>query len=442
MIRAALWRPRSTSRPRRSLVVVDTSYPSWTIGDWGTWEAVTCRDLDGYFDEVLTVNPIATAAPGGQTPGASFPQTTRISQAHTFVDGTDRYDWRGSSRYMPRALQFFIAQSQLLVQTVQWGRHNGAVAVRAGDVLYAGLFGLATARILGVPLVVRVGGNNARMRRELGRALMSRLFRVPAIEELVELLVLRNASAVLAANSDYLEFAVQSGADRTRCHVIRYGNLIDRDHFVAPSARLNPQSYLDEYGISGGVSIIMYVGRLEEAKRVDDVVQVCRRLRDDGHEFTCLLIGEGSEERQLREELGRFDLNDRVLLCGSRTQEWLASVLPRASVVVSPLTGRALTEAALAGAPVVAYDVDWQSEIIEHGVTGLLAPFGDVEALTAGAEYLLANPESAAKLGWALRQRALAMMDPMMLNSLEIGVYQGLKSDPAPKWPKNRSVAR
>lgn len=442
MIRVALWRPRSTSGQCRSLVVVDTSYPSWTIRDWGTWEAVTCRDLDGYFDEVLTVNPIATAAPGGPTPGASSPKATRISQTHTFVDGTDRHDWRGSLRYMPGALQFVVAQSRLLAQTVQWGRHHGAVAVRAGDVLYAGLFGLATARIIGVPLVVRVGGNNARLRLELGRALMPRLFRVPALEELVEKLVLRNASAILAANSDYLEFAVQSGADRTRCHVIRYGNLIDRHHFVTPSARLNPQPYLDECGVSGGVPIIMYVGRLEEAKRVEDVVEVCRRLRDDGHEFTCLLIGEGSQERQLQDELERCDLNDRVLLCGSRTQEWLASVLPRVSVVLSPLTGRALTEAALAGAPVVAYDVDWQSEIIEHGVTGLLAPFGDVKALTARAEYLLANPESAAKLGAALRQRALLMMDPMMLNSLEINVYEDLKSDLAPKWSRNSSVER
>ena len=40
-------------------------------------------------------------------------------------------------------------------------------------------------------------------------------------------------------------------------------------------------------------------------------------------------------------------------------------------------TGRALAEASFAGLPVVGYDIDWHSEIIEDGINGYLLRSGD-----------------------------------------------------------------
>ena len=50
-----------------------------------------------------------------------------------------------------------------------------------------------------------------------------------------------------------------------------------------------------------------------------------------------------------------FDLvGHRVVFGGNRDQAWLWRVMPHVAAVISPLTGRALAEAALAGVPLIA----------------------------------------------------------------------------------------
>jgi len=48
--------------------------------------------------------------------------------------------------------------------------------------------------------------------------------------------------------------------------------------------------------------------------------------------------------------------------------------------------------------PVVAYDIPGVDQLITHGVTGLLAPLGDKEALEACCRKVLDNPEIAKEL--------------------------------------------
>jgi glycosyltransferase involved in cell wall biosynthesis len=108
---------------------------------------------------------------------------------------------------------------------------------------------------------------------------------------------------------------------------------------------------------------------------------------------------------------------------GSVDQGQLALLYPEAAAVISPHTGRALAEAALGGAPVVAYDVDWQSEVIETGKTGFLIDHGNIEEMSEAAYSLLTDPARAKKLGSALRQRVLEMLDPEQLNEHERQEY-------------------
>jgi len=82
-----------------------------------------------------------------------------------------------------------------------------------------------------------------------------------------------------------------------------------------------------------------------------------------------------------------------------------------------------LSEAALGAAPIVAYDVDWQGEIVETGITGVLVPHGDLERLAMGAAKLLADPDHAKQLGRNIRERALAMLDQEALDQHEREQY-------------------
>ncbi len=59
------------------------------------------------------------------------------------------------------------------------------------------------------------------------------------------------------------------------------------------------------------------------------------------------------------------------------------------------------------GKPVVAGDSAGPTEIITHGVNGLLTPFGDAEALAAAVLRYLEDSEFAQRMGQAARERAL-----------------------------------
>jgi len=95
-------------------------------------------------------------------------------------------------------------------------------------------------------------------------------------------------------------------------------------------------------------------------------------------------------------------------------------------LVLSPHMGRGLTEACLAGAPIVAYDYDWQGEIILSGKTGELVTDGDWTEMALRAAVLLDNPEKARQLGNNARSLALEMMSPEKLKSFEISSYDSL----------------
>jgi glycosyltransferase involved in cell wall biosynthesis len=95
--------------------------------------------------------------------------------------------------------------------------------------------------------------------------------------------------------------------------------------------------------------------------------------------------------------------------------------------VISPSTGRALSEAALASVPVVAYDIDWQGELIKNEETGLLVPYMDLEEFSSATDRFLKDNAFAEKMAHNLREKAMEMLDPVKLNNHEISQYEALK---------------
>jgi glycosyltransferase involved in cell wall biosynthesis len=168
---------------------------------------------------------------------------------------------------------------------------------------------------------------------------------------------------------------------------------------------------------------LLYVGRLEPVKHPDDVLKVFSELRRRGHKLHLLMVGDGQMRNKLTNFANELGLSNCVIFCGNQNQSFLASIFPLAAVVLSPHTGRALSEAALAGAKIVAYDIDWQGEMIESGVTGELVQHKDWMQMANAAEKILKNPTYAKTIGNAVRARAKVMMDPDLLDEHERMTY-------------------
>ena len=96
-----------------------------------------------------------------------------------------------------------------------------------------------------------------------------------------------------------------------------------------------------------------------------------------------MLVGDGPEFSRTQALVGELGLADRVRFVG--VVDEVASLLSAADLLLLPSEtesfGLVALEAMASGVPVVASRVGGLPEVVEHGVTGYLAPVGDVEAM-------------------------------------------------------------
>ena len=128
------------------------------------------------------------------------------------------------------------------------------------------------------------------------------------------------------------------------------------------------------------------VGRLVPEKGFDVLVRALAGLP----EADLVLMGDGPERAGL-EDLGReLGVLDRMTFTGWVEPPWVAQRRCDVLAVPSRVEGFGLVavEALLAGIPVVASRVGGLTEVVEDGVTGLLVPSDDPEALAGALRQL------------------------------------------------------
>ena len=202
----------------------------------------------------------------------------------------------------------------------------------------------------------------------------------------------------------------------------RDGNLIHPAHFQPPGQRPSAEAMIAELGLQRSPFSIT-ISRLEYLKKPDDVLQVIAEVRKRGLLLKGIMIGDGRMADELKRLSIELGIQDGIVFAGNRSQEWIASILPHALVVIGPSMGRALTEAALACVPIVVYDSDWHSELIQTGKTGELVTYGDWSAMTDSVVKFLNDPAYAKLMGQNVRKAAMEMMDPVKLNEHERSEY-------------------
>lgn len=407
----------------RKLLVLDTSYSLEDIIKRGILKSVTCRDLDGYFEHVWSVHPFATIVTSKDwSPTYGIPVTHEIAPKHTFIEGKiGRYAWL--EKIFP--LNFLIGQIGLIISLRKLIKKEKISIIRVGDMLYLGLMGWFLSKLCGVPFVVRVGGNHDKVFETTGKPMQKKLFFNRNIEKKVERFVFKRADLVAGANQDNLNFALNNGATKEYSTIFRYGNLLDTLHFIPAEQRQEGESLLAAIGVKKD-AFLLYIGRLEKVKHPDHVLDVLAAVRKNGHNVKALLVGDGAMLEELKAKAIALDVEQYVVFAGNQKQEWLSRIIPLSTVVMSPHTGRALSEAALGGVSVVAYDIDWQAEIIENDVTGLIVPHPNLEMFIEATEHMLTDRIFAKKMAQGLKQRALEMLDPQKLDQHEINEYNKL----------------
>ena len=403
------------SRPR--LLVLDAAYSLATIRDRELEQSVVARDLDGWFDHVWSVHPLVGADPADQHDDVGPIRTIAFAPGHTVVEGhLGRF--RALRRVSP--LNFALAQSNLVWRLSTLIRRERINVIRVGDPYYLGLIGLVLSRLHRIPLAIRINGNYDAIHASVGRLAYPRIFRRRSVEKRIDRFVLPRASLVVAPNDDNLDFALANGARPEAADVFPYGNLIHPIHFEDPGQRPSIRADL----CVGTRPMVVYITRLEPVKRPADLLTVAVALRDAGLDAAVVLVGDGSMRTELEARSAVLGVTDQVVFAGSRGQRWIASCLAEAAVVAAPHNGRSLVESALAGRPIVAYDIDWHRELIDDGQNGVLVADGDAHAMAGAVIDLLRDRDRADVLGRAGRETALQRMSPRTLAAHERAAYE------------------
>lgn len=151
---------------------------------------------------------------------------------------------------------------------------------------------------------------------------------------------------------------------------------------------------------------ILWGGRLLDWKHPDDALKVAKKLREDGFSFSMEIVGIGPMERQLREMISAWELEDCVCLSGALSPEQVRERMEGAGIFLFTSDkqegwGAVVNEAMNSGCAVVAsHAAGAVPYLINHGQNGLLYPSGDMQVLYEQVKMLLESPQEQMVLGW------------------------------------------
>jgi glycosyltransferase involved in cell wall biosynthesis len=158
---------------------------------------------------------------------------------------------------------------------------------------------------------------------------------------------------------------------------------------------------------------VVYAGRLSDEKGVDLLVEAAR-IRSG---FTVDIAGEGPARPALERLAARHGVADRIRFHGRLEKTALQRIFHDAAVLAAPsrwYENAPLTvlEGFASALPAVATDLGGLPELIEPGVDGLVVPPNDADALADAISSLVDDPERAAEMGRAGREKALGTYAP------------------------------
>ena len=253
---------------------------------------------------------------------------------------------------------------------------------------YANVFAIPAARLAGVPAIVAsirdTGDHLSRMKRRVQKH------------------VCKLADCVLVNADAVRQSLLETGYEDEKIAIIRNGISMSAFHKRGSSTRLH-----EELAVPPEAPLVAVLSRLRQLKGIEYFLQAAALVSPRFRQARFLLVGDGPYRNELEQYAARLGLGRRVIFTGFRLDipeilsEITVSVLPTLSEGLS----NSLLESMAAGAAVVATRVGGNPELIDDGITGLLIPPRDHQALAGVLSLLLGNPELAEKLGAAGRQR-------------------------------------
>lgn len=270
------------------------------------------------------------------------------------------------------------------------------------------------------PLIVRLHGSDYIFHKYTGRRIRAGL----RWSHYLERLIYRNAVAI-SSPSQYQASEIASDLGWSSKQVKVIPNSIAMEilqqalqHPIAENAKI--------------LSTILYVGRLAPVKGVEILVEAVKQAHQAVSESKLILVGGW----QMPDPPEQFDMspssinNANNVWLGHLPWQRLVKLYLQAAVFVMPsyyeTFGISVIEAMAFSLPVVATNGGGLPEVVENGVTGLLIPPGNRDALAGAITRLLQDKELEKVIDRVGQERAQQFFNIAHVVGLSIDVYKGL----------------
>ena len=252
-----------------------------------------------------------------------------------------------------------------------------------------------------------------------------------AVSSWCEQVAVESAAAIIAVSdgmrSDVL--GTYPAVPASRVHVIRNG--IDTAEYAPDPAT----DVLERYQVDPARPAVIFVGRITRQKGVPVLLRAAARLEPAAQLVLC--AGQ-PDTPELAAEVEGLVADLRAARSGVI---WIPEMLPKRAVIqllthaavfacpslYEPL-GIVNLEAMACGTAVVGSAVGGIPEVVSDGETGLLVPPDDPEALAVALNSLVDDPDRAAAMGRAGRERAVAEFGWPAVAAQTVALYEDLAS--------------
>ena len=165
---------------------------------------------------------------------------------------------------------------------------------------------------------------------------------------------------------------------------------------------------LTALGVPAGQRAIVYVGRLDRQKGLDDLLPAASELFRNQSDCNLLLVGDGPERTGLQHAAAQRGIASRVHFAGWRAD--VPPILAASELLVLPSRWEgmpnAVLEAMAAGKPVVATRAEGVVELLGDAAAEQTVAVGDMRSFSEKVRVLLENPSRSRELGLLNQRRA------------------------------------
>lgn len=212
----------------------------------------------------------------------------------------------------------------------------------------------------------------------------------------------RRADAIIAISEAVAAVMIDGGIPPERIDIIPDG--IDLTRIIEPAS----PATLGALGIPGGAPLVVKIAALVHHKDPLTFVRAIAVARQTVPDLRALLVGKGPLRSEVEAERDRLGLEGVLQVTGFRADadELLAAAHVASLSSQEEGMGSVLLDACMLGRPIAATAAGGIPEVIQDGISGLLSPPGDADALGAAIARLLTDSVLAARCAAGALARA------------------------------------